>query len=160
MKENNLNEKPKNSIKKQVAALYELMKAENLEELEINDKDFHVHLKRKSRRPAHGGPAAAGPAVQSGSPETAIRQESEPVIEGETLKSPITGMFYRAASPSSPPFAKEGDTAETGRTLCIVEAMKVMNEIKAEARIKILKILVENGKAVTAGQDLFLVEKL
>jgi acetyl-CoA carboxylase biotin carboxyl carrier protein len=153
MKENNPDENSKNSIKKQVAELYELMKAENLEELEINDKDFHVHLKRKSKRPA------AVP-VRSVSPEAAPRQEAEPVIEGKTLKSPITGVFYRAASPSSPPFAKEGETAETGKTLCIVEAMKVMNEIKAEGRTKILRILIENGKSVTAGQDLFLIEKL
>jgi Biotin carboxyl carrier protein len=78
---------------------------------------------------------------------------------GETIQSPITGVFYRAASPSSPPFAKEGDVVDPGKTLCIVEAMKVMNEIKAENRIKIIKILVENGKPITASQDLFVISR-
>jgi len=154
-----ITDKPKNSIKNQVAVLYDLMKAENLEELEINDKDFHVHIKRKSKNAK--ATVHAAPVVQAASQDAAPRQESEQAaVEGETLKSPITGVFYRAASPSSPPFAKEGETAETGKTLCIVEAMKVMNEIKATGRTKILKILVENGKSVTAGQDLFLIEKL
>ncbi len=68
------------------------------------------------------------------------------------------GVFYRSSSPQSPPLAKEGDVVAQGATLCIIEAMKVMNEIKSETRCKVVKILVENGKPVTKGQDLFHVE--
>ena len=69
-------------------------------------------------------------------------------------------MFYQAPSPSSPVFAKVGDVIDTGKTLCIVEAMKVMNEIKATFKVKIIKVLVENGAPVNSGQDLFEIEKV
>ncbi|MFH1368775.1 MAG: acetyl-CoA carboxylase biotin carboxyl carrier protein [Elusimicrobiota bacterium] len=157
-----VNEKGK-PLKKQVSALYDLMKSENLDELEIKDNGLHVHLKRKGIR--------AKPQVAEQLPRqtkaSASEQQSStaPAREGgntngDTIKSPITGVFYRAPSPSSPPFIKEGDTIDTGKTLCIVEAMKVMNEIKAENRMKILKILLENGKSVTAGQEILVIEKL
>ena len=81
-----------------------------------------------------------------------------PAPAGEAITSPLAGVFYRASSPSTPPFSKEGDTVEVGQTLCIVEAMKVMNEIKAEKRCKILKIGAENSRPVTAGQPLFWIE--
>ena len=80
-------------------------------------------------------------------------------IKGSRIKSSITGIFYRAPSPSSPPFVKEGDTIRTGQVLCIIEAMKVFNEIKAEIDCTIIKVLVENGKPVTANHDLFVMEK-
>lgn len=149
-------------FKKEVSALFDLMKSENLEELELKDKDFHVHIKRKGKRTAKPqyievpveqpqstvevpAPAAAAASAACG-------------VSGETIKSPITGVFYRASSPSSPPFSKEGEMADAGKTLCIIEAMKVMNEIKAERRVKIVKILIENGKSVVTGQDLFVIE--
>ncbi len=72
--------------------------------------------------------------------------------------SPLAGVFYRTPSPTSPPFVKEGDIVDAGQTLCIVEAMKVMNEIKAEKRCCIVKIVAENSRPVTAGQALFHVE--
>ena len=74
------------------------------------------------------------------------------------IPTPLAGVFYRASSPTSAPYAKEGDVVEPGQTLCIVEAMKVMNEIKAETRCRIVKIVAENGRPVTAGQALFQVE--
>jgi acetyl-CoA carboxylase biotin carboxyl carrier protein len=133
------------------------MKHEKIEELEISDAESHIHLKRKG----HNVPQAV--AVQSPSfvpvlpvEETASKQE----YTGATVQSPIMGMLYRAPSPSSPPFVKEGDVVDIGKTLCIVEAMKVMNEIKADGRMKIIKILVENGKAITANQDLFQIERV
>jgi acetyl-CoA carboxylase biotin carboxyl carrier protein len=163
MKENGT-DKSKLPLKKQVEGLYDLMKAENLEELEINDKDFHIHLKRKGRKSKAAPMMMVQQAAETAAPvqaaSTSEVQQNGNGVEGDTLKSPITGVFYRAASPSSPPFTREGDTAAQGKTLCIVEAMKVMNEIKADKGMKILKILVENGKSVTAGQDLFVIEKL
>lgn len=150
-----LNGKPQESFKKQVDLLYETMKSENLEELEINDKGLHIRIKRK-------GQAGHQPVYDHNVPVQAAQARPQPAAApcGDSVKSPITGVFYRSPSPSSPPFVKEGDTVEEGKTLCIVEAMKVMNEVKAESAARILKIAVENGKPVSAGQDIFIVEKL
>jgi acetyl-CoA carboxylase biotin carboxyl carrier protein len=151
-----------NGLKEQVNDLYEIMRGEKLEELEIKQEDYYIYLKRKGKNiPVLAAQQMVVPMnpvsgmIQPGTEEV-VEQET---IAGETIKSPIMGMFYRAPSPSLPPFIKEGDIVDTGKTLCIVEAMKVMNEIKAEYRIKIIKILIENGKPINAGQDLFLVEK-
>ncbi|MBX3166970.1 MAG: acetyl-CoA carboxylase biotin carboxyl carrier protein [Candidatus Eremiobacteraeota bacterium] len=74
---------------------------------------------------------------------------------GLTINSPLAGVFYRAPRPNSPPFVEAGQQVATGQTLCIVEAMKLMNEITAEAPLKVLRVLVENGQVVEAGQALF-----
>jgi acetyl-CoA carboxylase biotin carboxyl carrier protein len=146
------------SLKKQVSALYDIMQSEKLEELEIEESDFHIHLKRKGK---YVTPAAAAPALAPAAPAAVVEAVAEqtPAVSGETVQSPIMGVFYRAPSPSSPTFVKEGDVVDAGKTLCIVEAMKVMNEIKAAYRMKIVKILVENGKSIDASQSLFQVEK-
>jgi len=81
-----------------------------------------------------------------------------PVFSGITVKSPMVGTFYRAPSPTSPPFANVGDVVKEGQTLCIVEAMKLMNEIKAEKPGKVLKILVENGQPVEFDMPMFELE--
>lgn len=94
---------------------------------------------------AHGVPAAAA----------ATAAPAEP--QGEVFKSPMLGTFYRAASPEAEPFAKPGDRVTADRTLCIIEAMKVMNEIKAEREFEILDVLVKNGEPVEFGQPLFLI---
>lgn len=148
-----------NSINQQVSTLYNLMRSENLDELEIKENDFYLYIKRKSKSTPQAPAAAQAyvPAV-AGAPASDTSAQGAPV-SGTTIKSPIIGVFYQTPSPSSPPFLKEGDVIEAGKTMCIIEAMKVMNEIKADYRLKVLKIIVENGKPITAGQDLFLVEK-
>ncbi len=78
---------------------------------------------------------------------------------GDTVNSPLQGIFFRAASPSSPPFVREGDTVRKGQVLCLIEAMKVFNEVKAEFDCKVSKVLIENGKPVKSGEKLFAVEK-
>ncbi|MBI4348818.1 MAG: acetyl-CoA carboxylase biotin carboxyl carrier protein, partial [Elusimicrobia bacterium] len=94
---------------------------------------------------AGGSPAApAAPAVPSG---------------GLTVKAPMMGIFYRASSPSSPPFVKRGDQVKRGQVICLIEAMKVFNEIKADFDCVIEELLLENGKPVKAGQDLYLVTR-
>ena len=95
-----------------------------------------------SHAAAGGGSGGAAPA-------------SEP--KGEVFKSPMLGTFYRAASPEAEPFSKVGDRVGADKTLCIIEAMKVMNEIKAEREFEILDILVKNGEPVEFGQPLFLI---
>ena len=79
--------------------------------------------------------------------------------EGIVITSPIVGVFYRAASPDKPSFVEEGDEIDTNKVLCIIEAMKVMNEIKAETSGRIKSILVDNGQAVEYGQPLFIIEQ-
>jgi acetyl-CoA carboxylase biotin carboxyl carrier protein len=146
------------TVKPGVNELFELMKTEDLQELEIKEGDFYVYLKRKGKNAPvlmQYQPPVAAPVVQAQEQPEIAEQKSK----AETIKSPIIGTFYRSPSPASPSFAKEGDIIDPGKTLCIVEAMKVMNEIKAEARIKITKILVENGKPVVSNQDLFEFER-
>ena len=144
-----------NTMKDKISSLYEIMRAEKLEELELKDENSYIYLKRKGKTPKHQGMFT--PVMQA----SAAEQQPKAVQgAGDTVKSPITGVFYRAASPSSPSFVKEGDVVGAGKTLCIVEAMKVMNEVKADSGLKILKILVENGKPITASDDLFQVERL
>jgi len=148
-------------LQEQVKSLYEIMQEEKVEELEIKSPDLKLHIRRKGRNVVHqvvqqhvSGNLGTQHFEQS--PE----QPKTEIVAGDTKKSPITGMFYRSPSPASPMFVKEGDVVESGKTLCIIEAMKVMNEIKATEKIKIVNILVENGKAVERDQDLFIIEKL
>jgi len=160
MKETN---PPKNGAgNSDIPALYEMMLEENLEELEIKDGDSSVHIRRKGAVPPQhvhvGMPVVTGHGAESGTAQVSSPQQAG--AGGDTIKSPIIGVFYRSSSPGAAPFANEGDVVATGKTLCIVEAMKVMNEIKADCRQRIVKILVENGKPITAGQDLFSIEKL
>lgn len=149
-KENNLEEK--------VKSLYEVMQQEKVEEIKINSDDMKLHIRRKNySRPVQ---RVAQPATQNVPQENATAPQQEIVVGESTIKSPITGVFYRSPSPTSPMFVKEGDVVDSGKTLCIVEAMKVMNEIKATERAKIVKVLVENGEPINSQQDLFVIEKM
>lgn len=90
-----------------------------------------------------------------------IMPTSEPVSEEEKLhviKSPLVGTFYRSPSPGAPPFVEVGDLVSPGQVLCIIEALKVMNEIESDVRGKVIKVLVENGQTVEYGQPLFLID--
>lgn len=149
-KENNLEEK--------VKSLYEVMQQEKVEEIKINSDDMKLHIRRKNySRPVQ---RVAQPATQNVPQENTTVPQQEMVVGESTIKSPITGVFYRSPSPTSPMFVKEGDVVDSGKTLCIVEAMKVMNEIKATERAKIVKVLVENGEPINSQQDLFVIEKM
>ena len=100
---------------------------------------------------AAAAPAAAAPAS---APKSA--EENPNLI---TVKSPMVGTFYRSTSPDSPPFINIGDTVEPGKTVCIIEAMKIMNEIKSEFKGKVKEILVENAQAVEYNQAIIVLEK-
>lgn len=151
-KENNLEEK--------VKALYEIMQEEKVEEINIKSPDVKLHIKRKN----YSKPCIehiSNTIISSGvGAENALALQESNVSAGDAIKSPITGVFYRSPSPTSPMFVNEGDIVDSGKTLCIIEAMKVMNEIKATEKVKIVKILVENGQPVNSQQDLFSIEKL
>ena len=96
--------------------------------------------------PAQAAPAAAAPAAAA--------------EEGDAITSPIVGTFYRAPAPDAPPYVEVGQIVEKGETLCIVEAMKLMNEIEAEFRCKIVRIVKENAQPVEYGDNLFIVERM
>lgn len=146
-------------ITEQVKSLYEIMQEEKVEELNIKSPQLKLHIRRKNNL------KNAQQIVQSLKNENVFidqtSADSQPVrAAGDTIQSPITGVFYRSPSPASPTFVKEGDVVDAGKTLCIIEAMKVMNEIKATEKVRIVNILAENGKPINSGQDLFAVEKL
>ncbi|MDR1244359.1 MAG: hypothetical protein LBJ98_00035 [Endomicrobium sp.] len=147
-----------NDIKSKVKSLYEIMKEEKVQELKVNSKDYSICIRRKDKNENKQQVVlkkqeAIENIISSDKPK-------ESSVSAETIKSPITGIFYKSSSPSSPAYVSEGGIIESGKTVCIIEAMKVMNEIKAPFKAKILKILIENGKPVTSGQNLFEVEKV
>ena len=137
---------------KKIQDLYEFMKRECLLDLELQDGDLKVSLKRyQQHRDTHHPPNYA--ALPADEPESAP-------VAGDFISTPLMGTFYRSSSPNSNPFVREGGSIEAGQVLCIVEAMKVMNEIRADKACRIKEILVENGKPVIAGEHLFQVEFL
>jgi acetyl-CoA carboxylase biotin carboxyl carrier protein len=148
----------------EIKELVELMLSKDLIEVEITDGDSKIHLKRPQAQQTmiHGGMMPGvmpihigmhGIAAPAGGP--AAPAEDANLID---IKSPIVGTFYAAASPDSEPFVKVGADVNPDTPVCIVEAMKVMNEIKAECTGTIVKIMVANGKAVEYGQVLFKVK--
>lgn len=156
--------KEMNNIEENVKSLYEIMQDEKIEVLDIKSDDMKLYIRRKNPNAqtiqAKGKVAPSLSNTQQVSDNVQQQNVQAQTESGSTIDSPITGVFYRSPSPSSPMFVKEGDVVDVGKTLCIIEAMKVMNEVKATEKVKILKILVENGKAITTGQSLFSVEKL
>lgn len=134
---------------------YEIMRAHDLTELEIRDGDSYIKL---SRATAAVQPLA--PVVMAVPAPVAAPPPAAPAPKHHAVTSPLAGMFYRSPAPNAAPFVKEGDTVAVGDVLCIVEAMKVMNEIRADRPGVIRKILAENVKPVSAGQDIFLLDPL
>jgi acetyl-CoA carboxylase biotin carboxyl carrier protein len=137
-----------------VEELLELMNEQNLLELEISDGDSEVKLSKQSYAPmAPARVPHAGPVASSAAAPAPVASE-----KGKPINSPLAGVFYRAQSPTSPPFVKEGDVVTPEKVLCIIEAMKVLNEINAGVHGKITRIMLENGKPVSSGQPIFYVE--
>jgi acetyl-CoA carboxylase biotin carboxyl carrier protein len=133
------------------------MEENNLCELEIEEEGKKIRLKKFSEGslPAHYSPP---PMHRESTKQVEEKEEKkENLIE---IKAPMVGTFYRAPSPGAKPFVEVGDTVNPGDVVCIIEAMKLMNEIKSEVSGKIKEILVENGQPVEFGQTLFLIEPL
>lgn len=143
---------------KRIRRLVELMNEHELAEIDLRQADQRIRL-RKGGEPLVVGPVAprpagAAPAAVSGSDEAAIKADSDlPVI-----KSPMIGTFYVSSSPEAPPFVKVGDHVGPTSTVCIIEAMKVFNEIPAEMSGLVVAVLVENGEPVEFGQPLFKID--
>ena len=141
--------------------LIDLVQESGISELEVTEGEEKVRIgKQLTAAPvahqvyaaapvAHAAPAAAAPAAAAA---------SEPAMpEGHVVKSPMVGTFYRASSPDAKAFAEVGDSVKQGQTLCIVEAMKLLNEIESDASGVIKAILVENGQPVEFGEPLFII---
>ncbi len=143
-----------------VKDLIELMKANDLVEIEIVEGDSRMHLKRPGAVQAHAVYSAA-PVPVAAAPAPAAPAAAAPAVQQDAglllIKSPIVGTFYQAASPDSPPYVKIGQKVDPDTAVCIIEAMKVMNEIKAELSGSIVEICCKDGQAVEFGQVLFKV---
>jgi len=149
----------KSPVLTEVSKLYEFMQKNGLETIDYQDTSSHVRLVRKRAQPVHVPvPVAAhGAPVQGQKQASSAPAPSE--YHGDTLKSPLMGIFFRAPSPSSPPFVREGEFVKAGQVMCLIEAMKVFNEVKAEYDCILTKVLVEDGKPVKQGQDLLAIER-
>ncbi len=150
----------------EIKTIVKLMSDNDLTEFKIESEDMTLCLKRGGKQVA--APVAA-PAVIAAAPAAvaapvaapaapAPAPASVPADKSKTVESPIVGTFYRASAPGAEPFVKVGSKVEADTTVCLVEAMKVMNEIKAEKTGIIKEILVENGQPVEFGQALFVLE--
>ncbi len=154
-----------NGVLPKLKAVYEFMTANNLDSLELDEAGTHLKMVRRKAVSQIPVPVPVGlPTASAGASAPALAaapaQPAAPVLPaGQTIKSTMMGIFYRASSPSSPPFVREGDTVKAGQVLCMIEAMKVFNEIKADYACTVVRVLLENGKPVKSGQDLFLVQR-
>jgi acetyl-CoA carboxylase biotin carboxyl carrier protein len=143
---------------RKLKTLIDLVETSGIAELEIQEGEERVRITRTSPPSQQAVTFHAAPAPAA-APAAVSAPEIVPVADaGHTVKSPMVGTFYRSASPGAAPFVEIGDTVAQGDTLCIVEAMKLMNEIEADAAGTIKAILAENGQAVEFGQPLFVIE--
>ena len=145
----------------QVQKFYQFMNANKLEVVEFSKDATYIKLVRKHNQTVQPIPVFAAHAAQpSGAAKPGPAPAAAPQApDGETIKAPMSGIFYRAPSPSSPPYVREGDTVKEGQVICVLEAMKVFNELKAEQDCVIEKVLSENGKPVEPNQNLFLIKR-
>jgi len=148
---------------RKLKTLIELVEASGIAELEITEGEEKVRISRMgqgqlmySPQPVQYAMAAAPQSAPAGAASVAVPAAIvEP--EGHVVKSPMVGTFYRASSPGSPPFIEIGQEVKEGQTLCIIEAMKLLNEIESDKAGVIKQVLVENGQPVEYGQPLFVI---
>lgn len=136
---------------KRIESLLGLMQEYGLAELELEEGKDRVLL----RMPGASTVAVAQAPVAAPLAAAPAAGGAEPAVEGKIVKAPMVATFYRSAKPGAPPFVEVGDTVAAGDVLCILEAMKMMNEIEAEFGGKVAEVLVENGQPVQFGQPLF-----
>jgi len=148
---------PKDGEVSRLERLLALMHEHGLAELEIGADGRSIRMS-KTVAPTYALPMGAPVGVSVPLASAAGAAKKPEKAAGEPFLSPMVGTFYRASSPEAKAFVMEGDSIKADATLCIIEAMKVMNEIKAEKSGKVVEILVENGEAVEYGQPLFLIQ--
>ncbi len=151
---------------RKIKKLIEIIEESDIAELEIKEGEESIRISRYSAAPAQvayapaqvayaPAPISAAPAAISAAPAASSQEEK---ITGHVVKSPMVGTFYRSASPGSKVFVEVGQSVMTGDTLCIIEAMKILNQIEADKSGVITKILADNAEPVEYGQPLFIIE--
>jgi acetyl-CoA carboxylase biotin carboxyl carrier protein len=153
---------------KQIQELIKMINKSNIGELTVEQKDFRITIKQKEENITQV--VAAPTATYTAAPPVATAQPVQPAAAEKakpaeapaanliTIKSPMIGTFYRRSSPDKPAFAEVGDEITPGKVVCIIEAMKLFNEIESEVKGKVVKVLVEDASPVEYDQPLFLVE--
>jgi len=143
---------------RKVKKLIELIEESDIAEIEIHEGEESVRINRySSTQPiAVTQTAVAAPAATAAAPVAAVETPAEPA--GHVVKSPMVGTFYSSPAPDAGPFVKAGQSVQKGDTLCIIEAMKILNQIEADKSGVIQSILVESGQAVEFDQPLFIIE--
>lgn len=153
---------------RKLKTLIDLVSDSNVSELEITEAEGKVRIVKGSQTvvqsfvpapaPVVAG-AAAAPVAPSAAPSVAAAEAPAPeALELHTVKSPMVGTFYRSSSPGAKAFVEVGDMVKEGDTICIIEAMKILNEIEADKSGKVVQVLCENGQAVEYGQALLTIE--
>ena len=150
---------------RKVKKLMEMLEESSLAEMEIIEGEESIRLSKSSNIPNQNivnqvpsNVVSTNAPLQATSAQSAVTEKVEEKISGHEIKSPMVGTFYEAPSPGSKPFANIGDTVKAGDTLCIIEAMKMLNQIESEKSGVIKAILAENGQPVEFNQVLFIVE--
>jgi acetyl-CoA carboxylase biotin carboxyl carrier protein len=152
---------------RKLKTLIDLVSDSNVSELEITEAEGKVRIVKSTPQTAPmamnavqyaAAPVAAAPAPVAAAPVVEIAPVEPVAASGHTVKSPMVGTFYRSSSPGAASFVEMGTEVKEGDTLCIIEAMKILNEIEADKSGRISKILCENGQAVEYGQPLFIIE--
>ena len=147
---------------KEIKEMINLMNENNLMELEVEKDGMRIRLKKTaSGQELYNGPIMV---ERERLPQNRALESAENMgkAAGKTLeiKAPMVGTFYRAPSPEAPPYVEVGQLVESGQVICIIEAMKLMNEIKSEIKGKVLEVLVDNSEPVEFGQSMFLIEPI
>ncbi|MDZ7787713.1 MAG: acetyl-CoA carboxylase biotin carboxyl carrier protein [Halofilum sp. (in: g-proteobacteria)] len=151
---------------RKVKKLIELLEESGIAELEIQEGEESVRISRygsQAPAPAPAAPAAQAPAAPPAAApapaaETGGDEAGGGLPSGHVVESPMVGTFYTASSPSSPPFVEVGQSVKAGETICIIEAMKILNQIEADVSGTVKAILVENGSPVEFGEPLMIIE--
>ena len=150
---------------KDIKKIVELMDEHELSFFHLEKEDFNLKLKKgidadaiMAAMPAQVAAPVAAPAAQAAPTPVATGADTAPVADGQPIDSPMVGTFYRKSSPDAPNFVEVGDTVSEGDTICIIEAMKVMNEIKAEKGGTITAVLVDDSTPVQFGDTLFTIK--
>ncbi len=138
----------------QTEALFRLFQKRGLDELLVEEGGFKLHLRRGESRTSTPAPVRRSPPLPRREPEREAPRRARTVA----VRSPLIGIFYRAASPDDPPFVEVGDMVEEGQTVCIIEAMKVFNEIRAEWSGRVVAMPAHNATLVQAGEPLVVLE--
>ncbi len=166
-----MTQKSKKMDLKQIQDLVKMVNKSNISELSIEEKDIKITIKQKEDKYVTGVPVQQVQAVQAAPDVTqapaqatspAAPKAAAPAVADNllTIKSPMIGTFYRRPSPDKPNFVEEGDEVKNGKVVCIIEAMKLFNEIESEISGRVVKILVEDSTPVEYDQPLFLVEPI